>query len=337
MGERPTPREVGENKAERKASELLKHRFRHGVAAEAFNSDFADKLFKQEQRKSEIDERSIEIANQVTNEALAELGLDQFDVPSKNIYFFDPGVVDDAELQRHMRSYFDHHSVAVTISSHQSILLDLEEIQNPLARASVLLHEIIHLKAAYTTRMHFQQGLDLAQMGLQRQVRINKKRRFVGEGLNEAIVAEIERRLLPKLLEAHEGLWGTAEQVYDSYEALARRESIAKRFHVPYDEVVYAGDNGDFALLGYPDQRNVLWYVVNKIADTKKVSSEEIWPLFLQTQFTGDVEKLEKFVDESFSVGAYRVLEKMAVEPSSARRTLDLLIKMYKAKHEHQD
>jgi hypothetical protein len=330
FGERPRPAESGETKEGERAASVFLNRFKEGDLRHLEIKDL-DLLRSLEIQKTADQELSIKIANDLTNELLSQLNLPIFDVPLNNIYFFDSRSVDSkghAALQKIFNSTsgegisaFD--SSAITDVDAQIICVDLASIENPIGLASTLIHEIVHLKAFSSVRFS-NRRLDV-NSGVIRIERRNKKRMQVGVGLDEAITTEIERRLLHFLLERHPGLSADADKIFDSKLALETR-GLTNIVESPLlqNEIMTVDESGVSIPFAYFEERQVLYYLVETIAKDRRESPEDVMPLFMSAEFTGDVSNILKAIEESFGKGAYRLVNTIE-EKRSAIRALKLL------------
>jgi hypothetical protein len=116
---------------------------------------------------------------------------------------------------------------------------------------------------------------------------------------------------------------------YDSLAAINRREAIARRYDIPFDEVIYAGMSADdYQVISYLEQRETLWYAIEIIAQARKEHTEEVWPIFLRAQFTGDTSEIEQLVNTHFGANGYKIFEHMDITSDSASSTFTELKKI---------
>ncbi len=324
LGQRPEPGESGDVSEKGLASRELVMRFQdwHEVS-------------ELESPKSAIDSESIALANEVTNEFLEELGLPTFDIPEKNFHLIDSERFADEKRKEEVLATID--GPGRTFALHQGILINTRKTQNPIFRASVMLHEAVHLKSALVVSGD-SELLGLERLGVHRNVRRGEEVISMGEGLAEALASETERRGLPMLLSRHTQITDIIHRDYDSLAAIARREAIARRYGVPFDEVIYAGAaEEDYMVLAYLEQREALWYVIDMIAKDRKEHSEDVWPIFLRAQFTGTTNEIERLVNQSFGAEGYRILEQMDITDASATISFTKFEKIRAAHYGHKN
>ena len=156
------------------------------------------------------------------------------------------------------------------------------------------------------------------------------------EGLNEAVVAEIEKKYLPEMVE-HNDETKDEWKWLQTEEAFTLKQKIAHENEIQLSEIVWINRGGkDYRTYPYGAQRQVLTYVVNSIwADGGFESREEVLNLFFQGHFNGKLLKIARCVEKSFGKGSFRMLAGMSKESNSAWQMLEQLKKKRRllAKH----
>jgi hypothetical protein len=150
------------------------------------------------------------------------------------------------------------------------------------------------------------------------------------EGLHEAIVAETEKRLLPKLLNcpalAAEKEWMMSQEAKEMKKKLAEEEGI------PEDDIVWVGKKGkdDWEAVSYLQQRNVLNYVcaeIQKQFPEQFKSPDDVYKVFLNAHFTGKLLPIARLVEKTFGEGSFRLLGNMGTDTKSGVLHLESLKK----------
>ena len=277
--------------------------------------------------KQEYEKQIIADANLLLNDILIDAGVKPFDIPEDNIY-----IVPDKTYREVSLDSKDRSTVAVTRHRNQSIVLNAEKSGHPLSRAAALLHEMAHLKNFYSIEAPNEESDWYRRSGLgmrstsQRDETIGEFHRFYG--LNEAVVSELEKRLYPRLVEDNPVLKAEQSSLLASKEYLARREETAKREHIDEDDIIYISDDeSDLDKFVYGEQRKVLNFIMDTIYrqhPDQFASEEDVFNLFLQAHFGGQLLPLTRAIKSTFGEDAFRVLGMMdESDTNSARNVMD--------------
>ena len=327
---RPEPKVVGLASAEKKEEykKLILDRFGESHYDE-IPEDKRRMLESLEYEKKPYEKLAIKQANEITNSLLEEFGLTPFDVPERNIHIVPEKLYQEVES--------DGDKIATTSQHHQLIALNAEKLVHPAHRASVILHEITHLKNYLAI-----EGLEEFYKPYRSGFKISptyKKEEQVGfftafSGLDEAVVSEIEKRYFSQLISQNEFLkkeyeWGESE------EAQELKEKIAKEKSRKPDEVMVVSKDRGYKFFPYYEQRKVLNYIVDQLyADNKDKYStrDDVMKSFFKAHFDGRLLGVAKLIEKSFGKGSFRMLSMMNSESNSSRQVMDYLRKQRRIK-----
>ena len=328
--ERPKPKVVGTASPERKkeVQKLILGRFGEGHLQQ-LDEEKRKILDALEYEKKSHEKLAAEQANELTNQFLRGLGLTPFDVLEQNIHILPGNLYEEFDDPPH---------IAVTFQKEQSIIINAERAQDPLMRCSVILHEIVHLKNFLIIEASGEDW-DTYRGGLQVSS-TSKREKETGpytafRGLNEAVVAEIEKRYLPDLVEANPLLkekyqLASALQPPLSKEELARWESID-----PKEIIWVSKDRTEAVHFAYSEQRKVLHFIIDQIYKDNQdrfSNREEVLRLFFASHFTGRLTELAKLVNGTFGDGSFRTLGFLDRDANSAHLVMNHLKLNYRRK-----
>jgi len=133
-------------------------------------------------------------------------------------------------------------------------------------------------------------------------------------GLHEGIVSETEKRLLPKLLNRPE-LTKEREWLM-SDEAKEMRKKLVEIKEISEDDIIWVGKKGedDWEMVTYISQREVLNYMFTEIQKqfpSEYQSVDDVYKIFLNAHFTGQLLPLARLVEKTFGEGSFRLLGNM--------------------------
>ena len=289
-----------------------------------------EQLKKFEYPKSEKELALINFANEETSRLMQEAGIEPYDIPAENYHIIPP------ELYKKVAG---DDGIAVTFNTRQGMFFNAEHFRdNSINFGIAALHESLHLKAHLS--MEIQEESDKVSETLYREgvtIRALQSHFYHGKdhqhfaGLNEAIVAETEKRLLAKLLD-HPEL--TAEKKWlMSDEAKEMKRKLVEKIEIPEDDIIWIGKKGndDWEAVSYPRQRDVLSYVcaeIQKQFPNEYQSADDLYKIFLKAHFTGQLLPLGRLVEKTFGEESFRLLGNMDTDSESGVLHLESLKKM---------
>ncbi len=319
----------GSDQRKKEVEEELQKNFSHN--REQLKPQALVRLKMLEYQKHDFEKAAIQEINRLLNKILEELGISSFDIPAENIYSVPKSLYKEIDESTHDTNGFTAHR-------EQIIVLNSEELDQPYTRISVLLHEMIHLKGFVSVETTEKQRV-LRRIGIQTQSSIKRDeenndsfRQLIG--LNEAVVSELQKRLFLQVITQNPYLDEEREKIVDPVNE-ERIAKATKKTGLPKDEFVYVepqGDDGWEAMtFPYLEQRKVLNYLLNTIQKANPEqfpSQDDVFKLFLQAHFKGELLPLARAIDDTFGKGTFRIIGMMSgQDEESAYRTLAYLKK----------
>lgn len=333
-----------------KATEQQKEKLRMGILS-AFDS-YYDRLPNEEQEmlrrfdaenpKTKFELDIIEIVNEIINEVIEGAQLHPFDVPPQAVHIV-PG---DIYEKINTRS---PHSKGSAFYYHQIVLIRKEPHAHGglIGLASIILHELGgHLKSFIAVEASIDDSDDVRRViprihrsGMRIEAQSVKKMRdglntkdelSWFRGLDEAVVTELEKKYLPKvvarLLERHPEYQDLKDELewFCSDEALTMRKAYAKRSGIDLRDIGVSKE-GKVSFLDYFAQRKVLRYILEILLDDnrdKAATSEEVFGWFVRAHYGGNLVPLGRLIDKSFGAHAFKALGFMDQTPGTAHRVL---------------
>jgi hypothetical protein len=338
---RPEPKIVGAV-SEEKHSEIvrsLQDRFEHN--REQLPKKSLEKLRMLEYPKKDFEKTAIADINKALNEILANFKIKPFDIPRDNIYIVPREIYKEAD---------DGGGDSPAFSTHdkQVIIINGEEVDHPLWRVAVLMHEMTHIKNFLSIGMQNDGESDFRRIGLQMHTTEKKSEQTdvarYFRGLNEAVVSELEKRLFSKIISQNPFLQKEiAERNSDEGKSLIKKAASKRR--IAEDEIIYVKqldtpDDIESVAFPYREQRRVLHYIIDALCakDPEHFPSrDDAFQLFLQGHFSGQVLPLARSITKVFGEDAFRILGMMSEkDDESCHMTLEYLQKKsgYRAKME---
>lgn len=323
---RPEPIMVGPASKEikEKAKQRILSRFGEGHY-EQLPEEKRKILESLEYPKRPYEESAIDRANEISNSLLQEFDLQPFDVPEQNVHIMPEKLFKEVEK--------NNDRVAVTFQDKQAIAVNAERSAEPLNRALHIFHEIIHLKGFSAIEVH--EDLDkMHRSGFKvnaTRKKSEKRGYFVAfEGLNEAVVAEIEKTYSQRFLKENEFL----KEEYEwemSEEAQKLKQTSAKEWGIETDEITHISKDGKVGdSFSYYEQRKVLYYIVDRLLENnpdKFKSRDTVKKLFFKSHFDGKLLNIAGLIEKSFGKGSFRMVGMMDTDKNSARLVMDYLFK----------
>lgn len=280
-----------------------------------------------EYEKKPYEKLAIKIANEITNSIMKKSGVQPFDIPERNIHLVS------ADLFKGVGK--NEKEVAITIQDRQMIIINTGSVIYPLERASVIFHEMIHLKNYLSVEVYDDLEIPRRRGFLIEPSRKKKERIKLGfftafSGFDEAVVSEMEKRYFPRFISSNKFL-ADEFQWQNSKEAQEIKKRIAEEEGEDIDEIMWVSKDGKiFRFFPYYAQRKVLNYIVDILYQDNAdrfSSRDEIMELFFQSHFNGRLLSIAKLIEKSFGKGAFRVLGMMDKERNSAILVMDYLRK----------
>ncbi len=312
MEKGPEIRTIGgasSEKREKARKEIENNFFKHFESLSPNEQEIVKKL---EYPKSEKEIALIDFANKETSELMQELGLESYNIPVNNFHIFPPETYNKATAGGRAATFF----------KKQGAIFNAEIFRdNPVLFGSVVLHEILHLKAHFSIEVQEEEKEEISVTPYRQGVSVNalQKHGCHGKyhqhftGLHEAIVAEAQKRLTEKLINqpelSEEKKWLT------SIEAKEKKKKISKEKNISEDDIIWVNKEDDkWEAIAYLRARNVLNYVCSEIQKQfpdKYESMDDVYMIFLKAHFTGQLMPIARLVEKTFGKGSFRLLGNM--------------------------
>jgi hypothetical protein len=302
-----------------------------------FPPEKIEEIIALEYQKSPKEIRMINIANQLTSDLMKECGVEPYDIPVENVHILPPELYKDITKLS---------SIACAEPSRGALLFNaLEFRNNPLFFCSALIHELLHLKAYLSIEVNESNVNDKNKVIVtpRRQGVIVHSTKKVGpqpyfKGLHEAIVAETQKRLLPKILELEDFKEEREWLNSDDAKRIKKEDTkeCAKKNNIPEEDIPELEE--DIIWISKLDhkvyrnsyfyQRKVLKYICEEIQkqfpDEFK-NPDDVFKLFLKAHFTGNILEIGRLVAKTFGKLSLQVLGMMGIDDGSARKCLRYL------------
>jgi len=289
-----------------------------------------EKLEQLEYPKSEQELALIAFANEETNRLMQEAGVEPYDIPTENYHIVPPEIYKKSAAGT---------GTASTFFKQQMIIFNAENYRsNPVYFGASALHETLHLKGHTAFEVEaegekIEKTLYRAGVEVLALQQLNSERKYHRHffGLHEAIVANQEKKSLPKLFELPElkesKIWLMSD------EAQELRKKLALKKEIPENEIFWVDQRGkdDWERFSYYQQCRVLDYVcaeIQKQLPEKYQSADRVFKEFLKAHFTGHLMSIARLVEKTFGEGSFRLLGNMSADDVSGNLSLEALQKM---------
>jgi len=316
-----------------KASEKTKKWARDRVVSNLYEGHFlnmpseAMAAFKNiESIKTNSDKEAIRLANLKLGGLQKKLGVPAWEIPERNIHLA-PGPLFEKYVP-------DKNITGQTWIIPQLIIINEGATGCRAELCEHYLHEMTHLKGYFSAETDEENKIYTYRMGL-KVYTTKQKSEVVGnywsfEGLDEAVVTEIEKRLLKGVLE--ENKYMENELLGQNSDGVQKiKGGLASARKISEEEIYFVDElQGSCYRYPYPRQRAALEFMVKKIYEKFEdqfSSPEEIYMLFFKAFFTGDIVTIARLITKTFGKDSMRIIGMMTKEPTSANMLLDYLRK----------
>lgn len=282
---------------------------------ERFDNQVFKELESKELKKTPEELQIISLANDITDEILKKYGLDEFNIPAKNIHIIKE---QQWPAGKQGSAFYETRFQAVAIREQQSLVAFLRKI----------IHELLHFKsynALQTTVGKNSQLIDY-RVGLSVNTRDGKFRYFTN--LNEAITEELTKRLFAKTSqnkifarELHQtkkiiatyprAIADSGGDLFDSDTFYANvegkksfKESIGRFFGIA--EKSKRINTEKFT---YSEERKIINTLIDKLFEKNKAhfkNREDVFNIFAKGMMTGNILPVGKLIDKTFGSGTFR-------------------------------
>lgn len=278
---------------------------------ERFDDQLFEELEGKEREKTPEELQIIDLANKMTNEIRKTYGLEDFDIPAKNIHIIKEG------------KWWRQDNVGATYKSDlQGVAMHEEPVR--LAFAERVFHEMVHFKSynALQITKSEKSEVDEYRVGLTVSTRDGKKMFF--SNLNEAVTEEMVKRYVLKNVQALSENPLFSREIKQSREIIseysnAKTSSGESLFNL---DTYYAEIKGIRKLSGggevtnistkgftYREERRVLSMLINKLFEHNRErfkNTDEVFEMFAKGMMTGNILPIGKLIDGTFGAGTFR-------------------------------
>ncbi len=293
---------------------------------ERFEDQSFEELKDKEREKTPEELEIISLANKMTNEVRRSYGLEDFDIPAKNIHVIKK------------EKWWNDNNSAVYKPSLQGICIE-ERLAN-VSFAKEVFHELIHFKSYEA--LHVVEGkervLESYRSGLVMKTRDGKDIYF--SSLNEGVTEELTKRYIKKNINEISQNPIFIEEIEKTRKIInehpdAKTNSGDKLFtdDVFYAEIIdISKDKNKVSIktdgFTYQKERHLLSDLISKLFEKNKEefkNKDEIFNLFVKGMMTGNILPIGKLIDSTFGVGTLRKIGEMKNDVDTQQRFVDSL------------
>jgi hypothetical protein len=312
-----------------KEIEYIKESYAKGYSAELSPED-VDELLKAEKEKTLVDLETINLANTITNDLLVEYGLKPFDLKENNVHIIDK------DLYKKFAGDLENTDACYRVS-HQAIFVENNDQESITEKVGKILHETIHFKGFQSEQIFefidkntgnksvnygpFKHGLKIAT-DFKQVVENGELFSVKFKGLNEAVVVELEKKLLSILISRSQNI---PKEPYTNFEDKIK---IASEAGIDPSEIefIYPSERM-LSYYSYPDEREVLNFIIESILqDNNSLKKDDVMRKFFQAHFSGNTLEIESLVENSFGKGSFGILADMSDDHESSEKVKQILM-----------
>ena len=200
------------------------------------------------------------------------------------------------------------------IPFYGAVIINNEVTKNPLWFASVIRHEIIHMRGVMLYRKYLREGFG-----------VGKKMKGLNEMFVEFTTNALNREFLNRSAFPEERI-----KYEENIDELVHNEKRLKKFlgtdvysHLSFwpksevDQVAalfieYFDDSGDPVMSGYHHLVDFFLYFMEEMGKNLNMSvKSDIYPTFVKTYLTGNLLPLGRMIEKTFGKGAFHLLSTM--------------------------
>lgn len=286
-----------------------------------------------EREKTPEELEIIDLANKATNVLCRKYGLEDFDVPPKNVH----AISDPKWFKERKTGGFYYHSKlqGIFISSSSS----------KIAQMVKLFHEMLHFKSYNALQLVEEEDshkLTVYRVGLSvRPMDMAKGRLF--KNLNEGLTEELTKRSMMALI--HHPLFkdellhrkDVGERIppdspmlddNDIFYAQARSRQQAGTIENNEEKTRKQEMDIEMEKFGYPEQRKMLNVLVDKLFEKNKdrfKDREEVFEVFAKGYMTGNIMPIGRMIEKTFGKGTFRKIGEMDKDIDAQEKFIDSL------------
>ncbi len=303
-------------------AEVLKDR------AKIFDKQVFESLKGREREKTGEDLEMISIANEATNALLRKFGLDDFDIPAKNIH-----IIPEDRWIRGKNSLGAYSALLQGIIIQDTQISKLHDLAN-------VIHEMIHFKAYNALQIKVAAGSEKSKNPEEKPTLSDYRGGFVIKSrdgarmyfteLNEAITEELNKRILKSMLGAlsvhpiFKDEMERTQKIVNRYPgALSKSGKPLFTGDTVHAEVEITGapaeenepESGEPKVkintktLTYKKQRRMLNSLIDKVWKSHKEEfkdKDEVFDVFAKAYVTGNMLPVGRLIEDTFGKGSFR-------------------------------
>lgn len=297
---------------------------------ERFNDQAFENLKGKEREKTPGELEIISLANQATNDIRHRYGLEDFDIPSKNIHV----VVEEAWPQEK------------TTAMYNSMLqgIAMRERPSKIAFALTSFHEMIHFKSYNALQITTGENHKLEPYRLGLVVRTRDGASVYFANLTEAVTEEMTKRFATHLVNDLR----FAEEMKQTKDIMARHpRAVARSGELLFDDDTYYaeidskkswkeavgrlfGGPGKIhtSRFAYEEERKTLNTLIDKLFERNSEQfqdREEVFEVFAKGMMTGNILPIGRLIDSTFGKGTLRDIGELDQDAHAQMRFVESL------------
>lgn len=279
---------------------------------EQVNAEALQEVMGKEREKTKEEIELISFCNKKINELRKKYNLESFIVPENNFHIIPKDAWHDKGMHE------KHNMSAFFSAGFQSVAM--EEIKSNIGFAKTIYHELIHFNS-YQALVIQEKGMETYRYGLIVTKQTGDGPQPYFKNLNEGLTEELAKRFLLAEYDSENPHPVLQKEIQ---EMKYMRKEIGEKLHgsnleklVHDQELIYATlseTDNDVSLkkerlFSYKEQRSILNTLTDKLYEQNKENvkdREEIFEMFAEAMFTGNIYELGKMIDTTFGKGTLR-------------------------------
>lgn len=287
-------------------------------AEEIFDEQAFKELEGKERKKTPEELKIISLVNEATNELRRRYGLDNFDIPPKNIHVIKR---DD---------WKNKGIVAFYATTKQAVATKEIDIKMTFLRR--VIHEMVHFKSYNAWQATAQEPSRAKRYRVGLTLSGIKREMLYFFNLNEAITEELTKRLFQTV---------STNPLFNK-EARSTKKAIDRRTEITLEDggIVLAADiyymgvgaSGQSRIRAhefvYHREREVLNILIDKLFEQNKdkfKDREEVFEIFVKGAMTGNIMTLGRLIEKTFGKGTLRMLGELGNDIEAQEKFVDSL------------
>jgi len=287
---------------------VVEHMSNQFIHQDEGKNEYAD--FGVEREKTPEELQIIELINIETNKLLDKYGRQPFDIPTQKVHIVD---------KEHWPKEYNHDVVSVFNLYGQFTAVKAEHASDRLEFASLVYHEVLHLKshlALEAEKTTEEDGTHIKFRGYRAGISIHDRQdgsKVFLRNINEAIVEELDKRFVYDVLYKNDLVKdellssNNLKKEYGGWGKIDDDNNYFIKKYPLYDDKTYPKAIG----FGYETERLVLNSLIDKIYSAnqdKFQNREEVFDVFAKAMFDGNILPIGRLLDKTFDDGTFTKL-----------------------------